>query len=195
MEVLDSTDSAPRLRRQLTRRTRLTAVALALVAAGQGLALAEDRSLPDDVGLAALENGYSYATLGEVAVIGFQLRNPGDRSVTVLDVGSDISGLELVDVVVSGGPVDFREAGEGEQPLPAFVMDAGEVAELTLRYAVRSCSAVPVADQPVPFRLRAGRRTGTVGVAIPKAPSESLGAGPDDEDPWQRVLVRDLCPA
>ena len=168
--------------------------ALALLAVAQGVAVARGGPLPEGVGVTALPNGYSYATREDrLVVIGFQLRNDGDRAVEVLDLAQDLPGLELRDVVVSGEPFDFSAAGEGEAPLPAFRMSRGTVVEVTLSYRLAACPQVPQDARPLPVRVRAGRSTGLLQVRMPTAPSDEPDAGPDDEEEWQSVLVRDLC--
>ena len=168
------------------------AAALVLLAAGQAAALAP-RPLPEDVRLSALPNGYSYTTDGKQASIGFQLTNAGSRPLRVESLGDDLPGLSLVDVSVSGEPFDFDVAGDGEQPLPSFELEAGTVVEVRLVYRLRACSAVPRDTRPMPAEVRQGRRTGTVPVELPRAPSSDPDAAPEDEDEWQVVLVRDLC--
>ena len=41
--------------------------------------------------------------------------------------------------------------------------------------------------------MAVGRASGALGLPVPGAPSGAVGAAPDDLDPGQRVLVRDLC--
>lgn len=178
-----------------TRGAALTvAAALALLAVAQGVAVARGGPLPEGVALAALPNGYSYATREDrIVVIGFQLRNDGDRELEVLDLAQDLPGLELRDVVVSGEPFDFDSAGEGEAALPAFRLERGTVVEVTLSYRLAGCPQVPQDPRPLPVRVRAGRSAGLLQVRMPTAPSDEPDAGPDDEEEWQSVLVRDLC--
>ena len=174
--------------------TTSIASALALLAVAQGVAVARGGPLPAGAAVTALPNGYSYATRdGRVVVIGFQLRNSGDRALEVLDLAQDLPGLTLQDVVVSGEPFEFSSAGEGEAALPSFRLDRGTVVEVTLAYRLSACPQVPEDPRPLPVRVRAGRATGTLAVRMPTAPSDEADAGPDDEDEWQSVLVRDLC--
>ena len=170
------------------------AAALALLAVAQGAAVARGGPLPDDAAVTALPNGYSYATREDrLVVVGFQLRNSGDRPLQVLDLAEDLPGLVLTDVVVSGEPFDFASAGDGDAPLPAFRLDRGTVVEVTLSYRLAACPQVPEDPRPLPVRVRAGRATGVLRVDMPTAPSDEPDAGADAEDQWQSVLVRDLC--
>jgi hypothetical protein len=168
-------------------------LALALLGAAQAAAVLT-APLPGGAGLTALPNGYSYATRGDSEVlIGFQMRNTGDRPLRLLDLGADLPGLRLVDVVGSGDPFDYRSAGEGEAALPPFRLAADAVVEITLVYRLEACSSVPEGRRPMPVRVRSGQADGTLKVPLPTAPSDDEDAGPDDEDEWQEVLVRDLC--
>jgi hypothetical protein len=168
--------------------------ALALLGVAQGVAVARGGPLPAGVAVTALPNGYSYATREDrLVVIGFQLRNSGDRPLQVLDLAEDLPGLVLQDVVVSGEPFDFSSAGDGDAALPAFRLGRGTVVEVTLSYRLSACPQVPEDARPLPVRVRAGRATGLLRVDMPTAPSDEAEAGPDDEDEWQSVLVRDLC--
>ena len=169
------------------------AAALLAVGAGQTAALLVGGPLPDDAGLTALPNGYSYATRGSDVLIGFQMQNTGGRELRVLDLGADLPGLRLVDVVGAGDPFDYRAVGEGPDPLPPFVLRDDAVVEITLVYRLEACSAVPEDRRPMPVAVRAGRADGALQVPLPTAPSDEEDAGPDDEDEWQQVLVRDLC--
>lgn len=171
----------------------MVALALALLAAGQGAALLRTPGLPDAVRVEALVNGYSYGTDGERATVGFQLANRGEEPVRVLAAGRDGPGLELVDVVAAGAPVGFRAAGAGSELLPAFDLQPGLVVELSLVYRVTDCGRVPSAPFPVTLRLAAARARGVVEVPLPRYPDDAPDAGPDDEVEWQTVLVRDLC--
>lgn len=179
-------------RRHPLAATAAVGAALALLALGQAAAVIR-APLPGDAELAALPNGYSYRTEGREAVLGFQLTNDGSRPLRVESLGADLPGLDLVDVTVSGEPFAFETAGGGEQPLPAFDLPVGTVVEVALVYRLRSCDAVPGEPQPMPAQARDGRRAGTLLVDLPRAPAEDPDAGPDDEDEWQVVLVRDLC--
>lgn len=193
MDVLDTEDARPR--RRLRRSPPLAvAAALVLLAAGQTAALLRAQDLPAGASLAVLPNGYSYATDGDRALVGFQVRNDGDRDLQVLAVGAELPGLELLDVTASGAPFRFEVAGAGNAPLPAFDLPAGTVIEVYLVYRVRRCGEVPQDVRPLGVTVRAGRGQGVLRVPLPGAPAEDVDAGPDDEDPWQRVLVRDLCP-
>lgn len=170
------------------------ASALALLAVAQGVAVARGGPLPAGAAVTALPNGYSYATRADrLVVIGFQLRNSGDRALEVLDLAEDLPGLVLQDVVVSGEPFDFGSAGDGDAALPAFRLDRGTVVEVTLSYRLSACPQVPEDARPLPVRVRAGRAGGLLRVDMPTAPSDEPDAGVDDEDEWQSVLVRDLC--
>ena len=174
--------------------TASVAGALALLAVAQGVAVGRGGPLPAGAAVTVLPNGYSYATREDrVVVIGFQLRNTGDRALQVLDLAQDLPGLVLQDVVVSGEPFDFSAAGDGDAPLPAFRLDRGTVVEVTLSYRLSACPQVPEDPRPLPVRVAAGRATGVLQVQMPTAPSDEADAGPDDEDEWQSVLVRDLC--
>ena len=174
--------------------TAAVAVALALLAVAQGVAVARGGPLPEGVALTALPNGYSYATRpGLEVVIGFQLKNTGDRPLQVTDLAADVPGLELQDVVVSGEPFEFAAAGEGAAELPAFRLERGTVVEVALTYKLGACTEVPDEPRPLPVEVRAGRGSGVLAVRMPTAPADDPDAGPDDEEEWQRVLVRDLC--
>lgn len=168
------------------------AVALAVVASGQAVALLRDQPLPPEVRFEVLPTGYSYGNEGDRLVVGFQLGNSGP-AVRVEDVGADVPGLRLTDVVASGAPLDFRTAGEGDAALPAFDVAAGEVVVLTLVYELQACSSVTTDTRLVPVRVRAGRGVGTLGVALPSLPAEEPDAPADALDPWQQALVRSLC--
>lgn len=174
--------------------TSAVGLALALLAVAQGVAVARGGPLPGSAELTALPNGYSYATRDDrVVVLGFQLQNSGGLPLRVDDVAGDLPGLALEDVVVSGEPFDFDSAGEGEQPLPSFLLPRGTVVEVTLSYRLQSCSQVPSDVRALAVQTRAGRSQGVLAVAMPTAPSDDPDAGPDDEEQWQTVLVRDLC--
>jgi hypothetical protein len=167
--------------------------ALVLLAAGQTGALLLPRDLPPGASVEVLPNGFSYATTGDTAQLGFQLRNSGDRSLRITAVGTDLPGLELVDVVASGEPFGFTAVGAGGEPLPEFDLTTGTVIEINLAYSLGSCGAVPRDSRPVPVTARTGRSRGVLAVPLPGLPADAVGSGPDDEDPWQQVLVRDLC--
>jgi hypothetical protein len=49
-------------------------------------------------------------------------------------VGEELPGLELVDVVATGSPLDFRELGTGARRCPAFALPPDSVALLSLTY-------------------------------------------------------------
>lgn len=168
--------------------------ALALLAMAQTVVVVRGGPLPAGAALTALPNGYSYATRDDlVVVLGFQLQNTGDRPLRVTEVAADVPGLQLQDVVVSGEPFDFASAGEGPAPLPAFELARGTVVEVTLAYRLTACPQVPQDPRPVPVRVRAGRSSGVLAVRMPTAPADDPDAGPQEEEQWQRVLVRDLC--
>jgi hypothetical protein len=173
--------------------TSAVGLALTLLAVAQGVAVARGGPLPGGAELTTLPNGYSYATRDRVVVLGFQLQNTGELPLRVNAIAGDLPGLALEDVVVSGEPFDFDSAGEGDQPLPAFVLPRGTVVEVTLSYRLQACSQVPADVRPLPVQARAGRGQGVFAVAMPTAPSDDPDAGPDDEEQWQTVLVRDLC--
>jgi hypothetical protein len=167
-------------------------VVLLLLAVAQGLAVQRASALPGDVRLVALKEGFGDRTDGDVATVGFQLRNTG-RAVEVLAVGRDGPGLELVDVFASGEPVGFRAAGEGAALLPRFHLAPDAVVVLTLAYRVRDCDLVPRRPFPVTLLLRVGDAQDVVEVPLPTYHSERPGAGPDEEQQWQTALVQDLC--
>ena len=185
----------PDLRRAVRPLTRPLVVGGALLAVGaaQTAAVVLGGPLPDDVDLTALPNGYSYATRGSDVLIGFQMQNTGGREVRLLGLGADLPGLTLVDVVGAGDPFDYRAVGEGADPLPAFDLRKDAVVEITLVYRLEACSAVPDDRRPMPVAVSTGRAEGTLQVPLPTAPSDDEDAGPDDEEEWQNVLVRDLC--
>lgn len=193
MEVLDSRDARPRRRVRWSAPLVVAALLLTLAAA-QAAALLWPRGLPADAAVEALPNGFSYATDGDTAVVGFQLRNSGGRDLRVLSIAADVPGLELVDVTASGEPFRFETVGAGTVVLPAFDLPATTVIEVNLRYLVRRCGEVPADDLPLLIAARAELGEGLLAVPLPGLPSEAVDAAPDDEDPWQRVLVRDLCP-
>ena len=182
-----------RARRRRPRLATAVAVALALLAVGQGAAALAPRGLPDGAVLSALPNGYSYSTQGRQVVLGFQLTNDGTRSLRVSSLGGDLPGLSLVDVTVSGEPFDYASVGEGAAPLPAFALSPGTVVEVRLVYLLEACNAVPREPRPMPVVVSTDGGSGTLRVALPRAPSSDADAGPDDEDEWQVVLVRDVC--
>lgn len=192
MEVLSSDDADLRWR---IRPSAPFAVALALaaVAAGQAAVVVGPRELPGGTSVQALPNGYSYGTDGDRAVVGFQLRNDGERSLRVVAIGTDLPGLELLDVVASGEPFRYDVVGVGAAPLPPFDLATGTVIEVNLVYRVRRCSEVPRDDQAVPVTAGTGWSRGVLALLLPRQPAAAVDAGPDDEDPWQQVLVRDLC--
>ncbi len=192
VEILASGDDGPR--RRLPSAPVAVAVALAAVAAGQVAAVLRPQPLPATASVEALPNGYSYATEGDRLLVGFQLRNAGDVGLRVVAIGADLPGLQLVDVAAAGQPFDFAAVGEGAAPLPEFALRGGTVIEVTLVYRVRSCAAVPRDEQLVPVTVIAGRAEGVLPLLLPRAPAAAVDAGPDDEDPWQQVLVRDVCP-
>ena len=185
----------PALRRVVRPLARPLVVGTALLAvgAGQAAAVLLGGPLPDDAELTALPNGYSYATRGSDVLIGFQMKNTGARDLRLLDLGADLPGLRLVDVVGAGDPFDYRAIGEGADPLPPFDLRTDAVVEITLVYRLEACSSVPDDRRPMPVAVRAGRADGTLQVPLPTAPADDEDAGPDDEDEWQQVLVRDLC--
>ena len=190
---MDVLDNEPRPRRRRPVLALVVAVALGLVAVGQAAALVRTPPLTEDVGISALPNGYSYATRGSALLFGFQLVNDGDRDLRVLDLGRRVEGLEILDVVVSGEPFAYMTAGEGPDPVPAFRLERGTVVEVTLVYRVTSCRDVPAAGRALTVVARDGRSEGRLQVPLPTAPSDDEDAGPDDEDQWQQVLVRDVC--
>jgi hypothetical protein len=172
----------------------LVGVALVALAAAQAVAVTRDRALPAAAAVAALPNGYSYATRpNRLMVVGFQLRNTGSVPLRVRGLGADLPGLRLADAVVSGEPFAFSSAGEGKAPLPPFALDPGVVIEVTLVYELRSCGAVPTDLRPMPLLATADGGAGRLDVPLPTAPADDPDAGPDDEEQWQNVLVRDLC--
>jgi len=190
VEVLVSGDSTDRRR---PAPAALVALALLLVAGGQAVELLRPRALPGDVAVEVLPNGYSYLTAGDRVQVGFQLRNSGPVPVEVVDIGAALPGLALADVVASGEPFRFSAVGTGEQPLPAFELRPGTVIEVNLVYRLEECADVPAGERTVPVTVRVGRADGVLDVPVPGAPAEAVDAGPDDVEPWQRVLVRDLC--
>jgi hypothetical protein len=192
MDVLSSHDDRPPWRPRLSAPLAV-ALALAAVSVGQAVTVLRPQPLATGAAVEALPNGYSYAVDGELAMIGFQLRNGGERAVRVLGIGADLPGLRLVDVGASGEPFRFELVGVGPEPLPAFDLPPGTVIEVNLSYRVGRCADVPGDDRPVPVRARTGRGEGVLALRLPGQPAEAIDAGPDDEDPWQRVLVRDLC--
>lgn len=169
------------------------ATALGLLAAGQVVTLVRTPALPSGVTVEVLPNGYSYSTAGDAVRLGFQLRNSGRTTVQVTGIGADLPGLALADVVASGQPFRFTAVGAGPGALPPFSLTAGTVIEVNLVYRVRRCREIPVDARPVPVALAVGRARGIRSVPVPGLPSEAVDAGPDDEDPWQQVLVRDVC--
>lgn len=183
----------PAVRRRRPSATAGVAVALGLLAAGQAAAVTRTPALPPGVTVEVLPNGYSYSTAGDQVRLGFQLRNSGRTTVRVTGIGADLPGLALADVVASGEPFRFTAVGQGPGALPVFALSAGTVIEINLIYRVRRCREVPGDVRPVPVALAVGRARGVRPVPVPGLPSEAVDAGPDDEDPWQRVLVRDVC--
>lgn len=169
------------------------ALALALLAAGQAATVLRPRDLPPGASLQVLPNGYSYGTDADVASLGFQLRNDGRRTLEVLAVEAALPGLDLVDVVASGEPFRFTAVGAGADRLPPFVLTPGTVIEVNMVYRVRRCADVPRDDRDLVVRAAVGWGRGALDVPLPGQPSDAVDAGPDDEDPWQQVLVRDLC--
>lgn len=192
MEILDSDDARPR-RRLLPSLPAAVLVALVLLGGAQAWAALRPQPLPAGAAVEALPNGYSYGTDGDRATVGFQLRNAGDRPLRVVDVGAQLPGLQAVDVTVSGAPPAFDVNGEGPDPLRSFELPAGTVVEVSLVYRVRRCSEVPRDRRDVVVAVESGRAQGALLVPLPGQPAEAVDAGPDDQDPWQRVLVRDLC--
>lgn len=169
------------------------AVALAGLGVAQALALTSEFPLPDDVALDVPLEGYAFATESDPAVVTFQLRNAGSRLVRVTGVGAEVPGLQLVDVSAAGEPTGFRAVGAGPAALPDFDLAPGAVVVLHLSLRGLSCEEVPADLRPVSVDLRTGRRVGSVQVPLPSLPDDGALADPDDETPWQRVLVRDLC--
>lgn len=175
-------------------RPLLVAAALLAVGVGQGVAVTRTPELPAGIELTALPNGYSYATRDDrLVVVGFQMQNTGDVGVRLRDLAADLPGLELADVVVSGEPFRFMSAGEGAEPVPPFDLEPGVVIEVSLAYRLVACPKVPEDSRPMPVAASVGRARGLLQVPLPTAPADDEDAGPDDEEQWQRVLVRDLC--
>lgn len=184
MDVLE-TPPAPRQ----SRLAAVVAVALVLLAGGQAAAVRSPAELADSAGLEVLESGYSFASDGTRATVGFRLLNSGGEPVEVRAAGNDAPGLLLVDVVASGAPVGFAAAGEGEALLPAFDLPPGDPVILQLVYEVQDCLLVPSTPLLVPVRVQVGRAGGVVEVALPRL----TGEGPEDQLEWQEVLVREVC--
>ena len=175
-------------------RPLLVGVSLLALGAAQAAAVVRGEALPEQAAVAALPNGYSYATRpNRLVVLGFQLRNTGEVGLSVVDLGADLPGLRLADVVVSGEPFKFSSAGEGSAPLPEFPLRPGVVVEVALVYELLSCGAVPTDLRPMPLLASADGAEGRLEVPLPTAPADDPDAGPDDEEQWQQVLVRDLC--
>lgn len=168
-------------------------LALALLAAGQAVAVARTPAPLDEVDLQATKENYGFSTAGREMTVSFQVRNDGPRPVRIRDVGTDLPGLDLADAAAAGEPFDFRSAGEGPGPLPAFDLQPGTVVVLALTYRLASCNAVPDDLRPVPVAVQDGRARGTVSVPLPPLPDDGEQAGPDEVVEWQRVLVRELC--
>jgi hypothetical protein len=195
MEVLSSgTVDERRLPRLRPSAPLAVAAALLVLAAAQATAVLRPQMLPAGASVEALPNGYSYATDGDRVVVGFQVRNNGDRDLEVVDIGAGLPGLELVDVTASGEPFRFEIAGGGTAPLPAFDLTTGTVIEVNLVYRVLRCADVPRDDRALAVAARTERGQGVLPLPLPRLPSDAVDAGPDDEDPWQQVLVRDVCP-
>jgi hypothetical protein len=135
----------------------VTGVALALLAVAQGLALLRVPAPLDSVALSVPKEAFGFAIDQREVTVTFQLRNDGDRSVRVTDVGEPLPGLELVDVVATGSPLEFRESGRGEPPLEAFDLEPEAVALLVVTYRLVACNEVPAQAQPVPIGVRSGR--------------------------------------
>ena len=179
------------------RRPRLPAlavgVALVLVGAGQAAAVLRTPPLDDDVRLTVPKEAFGFTTAGRDVTVSFQLRNTGERSIRVTGVGRALPGLELVDVVASGSPVQFRSVGTGDGPLPAFALPPGDAALLSLTYRLTGCNDVPRDLRPVPIAVRDGRSRGVRPVALPQLPDDAAEATDADVVEWQQVLVRELC--
>lgn len=168
-------------------------VGLAALGVAQALALTGQLPLPDGVALDVPLEGYAFATENDPAVVTFQLRNAGSRLVRVTGVGAEVPGLQLVDVSAAGEPTGFRSLGAGPTALPEFELAPGAVVVLHLSLRAVSCAQVPADQRPVSVDVRTGPRAGSVQVPLPSLPDDGALAGPDDQTPWQRVVVRDLC--
>lgn len=169
------------------------ASALALLAAAQGVAVLRVPAPLEAVALSVPKEAFGFAIDQREVTVTFQLRNDGDRTVRVASVAEPLPGLDLVDVVATGTPLEFRESGRGGPPLEPFDLEPQAVALMVVTYRLVACNQVPVAARPVPVEVRAGRTRGAVRVALPQLPSDAASAGEGDVVEWQRVLVRDLC--
>ncbi len=188
VEVLDS--SSPPARPQSTGGVRAVAISLALVAIGQGIALAENRGLPAAVRLTVPDAGYTVGTPSDPALVVFQLDNPGP-ALDLKAVLVAVPGLELVDVVAAGSSTGGRTLGEGEQALPTFRLV--ESVTLSLRFEVTDCDAIDDRPYPVRVQLQDGRRRGEVPLTLRDYPDLSGDGGADLR--WQQVLAFAVCPA
>ena len=182
MDVLDSSGRGP-----AARGPFVVGVALAVLAAGQALSLA-GRELAG-VELVVRDGGYTVATPADPELVSFQLDTTG-RPADLVGVTTDVPGLQLVDVVVSGSDARNRELGAGEADLPRVRLESS--ATLSLRFRVVDCDAVDDGRHPVVVELEQGRRSGTVALPLRDYPDPE-GTGPDLR--WQQVLQRAACPS
>jgi hypothetical protein len=171
----------------------VVALALAALGIGQAVALTRDLPLPAEVMLTVPLEGYAFTTESDTAVVGFQLRNDGVRELRVGEVGAAVPGLQLVDVTAAGEATGFRSVGDGSTALPEFVLAPDGTVVVQLRFRAEDCSSVPADLRPVSVEVRASRGLGTLQVALPPLPDDGALARPDDQLPWQQVLIRDLC--
>jgi hypothetical protein len=179
--------------RLLTRWTTAVATSLLLLAVAQVVALSRTAPTLREAVLTVPKEAFGLSADRRDVTVTFQLRNDGDRALRVAAVGESLPGLELLDVVATGSPLEFRESGRGTDELEAFALEPEAVALLALTFRLSGCGQVPAGAQPVPVDLRAGRARGTVRVALPRLPSDAATAGPDDLVEWQTALVRELC--
>lgn len=174
-------------------RASFVASALALLAVAQGVAALQVPRPLQAAALSVPKEAFGFAIEQREVTVTFQLRNDGDGTVVVTGVGESLPGLELVDVVATGTPLDFRESGRGAGPLEPFDLQPEAVALMVVTYRLVACNAVPAQPQPVPVGIRSGRATGQVRVGLPQLPSDAASAADTDVVEWQRVMVRDLC--
>lgn len=191
---MDTIAGGPEQRRRLPLPVLAVGSALAVLAAGQAVALQRPAPEPEGVVLRVPLELYGFSSREDgTQTVTFQLRNEG-RDVVVELISEALPGAQLVDRVVAGEPVGFREVGLGpDEDVEPFPLAAGTTAVVSLTYRPDGCFGTPTADEPVDVTVSAGGRTGVVPVTLPTLPDDAVGATPTDVVPWQVVLVRRLC--
>ena len=107
--------------------------------------------------------------------------NSGVAAVTLVGAGRDMPGMRLTSVA----------------PTFPVVIPAGSSLELTVRYQVTDCAAVPTDEWPVPVQVRMwwGEQTAYLDVPGQYVPptGETMGSLVMAEVPWQAYLAGVSC--